>query len=341
MIYYSGHPEYLKDATKPTPSRNVAALVYGCMDIAANWDKTTLADMPASYRKERLNLTQNILECCFEQEISFFDHADIYGRGKSEEIFALAISEMGISREQYILQSKAGIVLPDHVGDSAYYNFDASYIVQQVEASLRRLNTDYLDILLLHRPDALVEPDEVAKALVQLQQQGKVRAFGVSNHSAAQIALLQERLPFQLAYNQMEISLLHHELLSAGLEYNTANPVRPYFDTADYCQLKGIRLQAWAPVARGKVFRPSDANQQENPKQKSLAAELEAMAQTKNCSPSALAIAWLLRHPAEIQPIIGTTKVERIKEYCQAFAVSLSKVEWYRLLVAAREKNLP
>ena len=327
MVYYSGHPEYRSSG--PGESRPVSALIYGCMELARDWGKNSLSEMPQPYRKERIALAKDMLECCFANGINFFDHADIYGRGKSEEIFAAAIRELQIPREQYILQGKCGIVLPDSAQQTAYYDFSGPYLVQQVEACLKRLDTDYLDVLLLHRPDSLVEPEEVAAAFIRLQEQGKVLAFGVSNHSAAQIALLQESLPFSLAYNQMQISLRHHELLSSGLEYNTPNPLVPYFDVADYCRLKKLRLQAWSPVARGRLFSGPLQN------------ELERLSHLYNCSPSCIAFAWLLRHPAQIQPIIGSTKVSRVQEACKACDIRLEKREWYELLVAARERNLP
>ena len=329
MIYYPGHLEYR--SKNGTESRPVSALIYGCMEFAGDWGKGSLAERPQSYRKERVALAIELLECCFANGITFFDHADIYGRGKSEEIFAAAIRELQIPREQYILQSKCGIVLPDTAQQKTFYDFSGPYIVQQAESSLKRLNTDYLDVLLLHRPDIMVEPEEVAAAFTRLQEQGKVLAFGVSNHSAAQIALLQEYLPFALAYNQMEISLGHHELLSTGLEYNTPNPLLPYFDAADYCRLKKLRLQAWSPVERGKLFT----------KRPALQSELERLSRLYDCSPASLAFAWLLRHPAQIQPIIGSTKAHRVAEACKACDIPLSKREWYELLIAARERNLP
>ena len=282
MNYYSGHPEYLdKQAHDPSESRTVSELIYGCMDLAGTWNKGTLAEMAPSKAKERIDLTINIIKCCLEHGINFFDHADIYGRGKCEEIFAQAIKQMKVPRDQYILQSKCGIILPDTPAESAYYNFSGDYIVEQVEGSLRRLETDYLDVLLLHRPDTLVCPGEIAEAFTKLQQQGKVLAFGVSNHSSGQITLLQSALPFQLAYNQIEISLMHNQLLSAGLEFNTKNAAAPYVDTVDYCRLNDIRLQAWAPVSRGKIFYSSDAGK---PKTR-LQSALEQFAQAKNCSP--------------------------------------------------------
>ncbi|WGK68185.1 aldo/keto reductase [Candidatus Haliotispira prima] len=321
----------------PGPNRDTGTLLYGCMGFAADWSKNSLADMPASYRKERVSLAADILACCFEHGIQTFDHADIYGCGKSEEIFAAAVQELKIPREQYILQSKCGIVLPDTVKESPHYDFSAAHIIRQVDSSLARLGTDYLDMLLLHRPDALAEPEEVAQAFTRLQGQGKVLAFGVSNHSGAQMALLRASLPFPPACNQVQISLLHHQLLSSGLEYNTPNPVSPYFDAADYCRLNGIRLQAWSPVARGKLFRKPGSDKAKT----QLQAALEQMAAQKSCSPGALALAWLLRHPAGIRPIIGTTKAKRLADYCTAGTIRLSKPEWYQLLVAAREKNLP
>jgi len=275
----------------------------------------------------------------YEQGITLFDHADIYARGKSEEAFAAAWNV--IPRDKIVLQSKCGIRFPGvpNPDDPQRYDFSYEHIIASVEGSLRRLRTDYLDILLLHRPDALVEPEEVARALDELHASGKVRYFGVSNHNVAQIALLQASLTQPLIANQVQLSLLHHYLISEGVVVNVENkPEALASGILDYCRLHGILIQAWGPVANGQVLNPpADAA----PRVKNTAALVAQMAQRHGTTPEAIALAWLLRHPAGIQPIIGTTKPERIVASCQADAVTLTREEWYVLFNAGRGEPLP
>lgn len=308
----------------------IPKIVYGCMKIGKSWDK-------GPCRQQEVDDFLPMLETCMESGLNFFDHADIYCRGKSEEVFGLAAKELKLPRESYILQSKCGIVLPDSPEQSPYYNFDVAYVISSVEGILKRLRTDYLDILLLHRPDALVEPEELAAAFEQLNQQGKVKFFGVSNHSAGQIKLLEKYLPFPLLCNQMQASLQRPEILASGLEYNTPNPVSEHFDVLEFMQLEGIRLQAWSPLGGGKLM--SKAN---SPKEMTALQQLlEEMSAEYSCSVSALALAWLLQHPAKMQLVVGTTKPERLREILKATEIQLSKPEWYQLLVSARKNNLP
>ncbi|HOU15592.1 MAG TPA: aldo/keto reductase [Anaerolineae bacterium] len=318
----------------------VSRLAYGCMKIGGSWgpEPLTQADKAAAVKA---------VVAAYEQGITLFDHADIYTRGKSEEAFA-AVWPI-IPRDKIIVQSKCGIRFAGDPYPGAPHRFDFSYehIVASVEGSLRRLRTDYLDILLLHRPDALMEPEEVARAFDDLAAAGKVRYFGVSNHTAAQMALLRIHADQPIVINQVQLSLLHHYLISEGVIANIAGKPAVYGEpgrtalataTLDFCRAHGILVQAWGPVAGGQILNPpADAA----PHVKATAALVAQMAQEKGTTPEAIALAWLLRHPAGIQPIIGTTKPERIAASCLADDVTLTREEWYALFTAGRGEPLP
>jgi predicted oxidoreductase len=312
----------------------ISRLAYGCMQIGGTWDDAPLT----SYDRAR---ARNVIERALAHGINFFDHADIYCHGKSETVFAHALRELGVPRDRIILQSKCGIRFADDVTPGSPTRFDFSYehILRTVEGSLQRLQTDYLDILLLHRPDALVEPEEVAHALDELHRAGKVRYFGVSNHTAAQITLLQKFVQQPLLVNQVELNLLHADLIDDGLFFNTAP--RPYTGiggTLDFCRANGMLIQAWAPVANGLLFNPPEdapANVRR------VAGLIAQMARAKNTTPEAIALAWLLRHPAPIQPILGTTRPERVADSCRADEIELTREEWYFLLETARGRAVP
>ena len=310
----------------------VSRIAFGCMRIAGEWGPEALTQAQ-SYAAVRVSVA------AYEQGITLFDHADIYARGKSEEAFA-GVWKV-IPRDKVVVQSKCGIRFPGQPRPSDPQRFDFSYehIVASVEDSLRRLGTDYLDILLLLRPDALVEPAEVARAFDDLHTGGKVRFFGVSNHTAGQIALLQDYVEQPIIINQVQLSLLHHYLISEGIVSNIAGkPTALASGTLDYCRLHGILIQAWGPVAGGRLFAPpADAE----PHVKETAALIAQMADEKETSPEAIALAWLLRHPAGIQPIIGTTQPERVVASCQADAVDMTREEWYALFIAGRGERLP
>jgi len=283
------------------------------------------------------------LRAALDQGISFFDHADIYGRGKREEVFAAIWHEIPGLRDKIILQSKCGI---RHAGtpeesDPTRYDFSYEHIVQSVDGSLQRLNTDYLDILLLHRPDALVEPEEVAKAFDHLQQGGKVRFFGVSNHSPSQIQFLQKYVDQPLVANQLQLSIVHTHLIDEGIVLNRSDYSEPTRgeSTLEFCRIHGITIQAWSPLAGGIISGKELA--EPNDRIEKIAALVAKMAEQKGVSKEAIVIAWLLRHPARIQPIIGTTNPERIAGACQADGIELTREEWYRLFEAGRGRRLP
>ncbi len=315
----------------------VSRIAYGCMGLGGSWDRhEPLSELT---KREAVKAIRTALD----EGINFFDHADIYRWGKSEEAFAAIWLEVPRLREKIYVQSKCGIVMQGARPDSTVGQFDFSYehIIRSVEGSLRRLQTDYLDVLLLHRPDPLVEPEEVARAFDDLQASGKVRYFGVSNHTAAQLRLLKKFLNRPIVANQLEVSLLHLHLIDEGIVFNQDRPLKVMRGegTLEYCRQHSITLQAWAPLKKGAVITgvtepPSQAAQD-------VAKAIAELAQVKGVSQEAIAIAWLLKHPAKMQVIIGTTKPERIKAACEADQVELTRDEWYRLFIAGRGERMP
>lgn len=268
----------------------------------------------------------NYLSLALSLGINFFDHADIYGGGECERIFGEAFSKLKVSREKIILQSKCGII-PGKMYDSSY-----EYIIRSVDGILKRLNTDYLDILLLHRPDALVEPEEVSKAFNELKNRGKVRYFGVSNHRPAQIELLKKYVKEDLCVNQMQLSIPFSYMISEGMETNmqTENAIDRSGSVLDYCRLNNITLQAWSPF-RGKSGSFID----DNNTYPDLNWRLGELAAKYHTSKTAVAAAWLLRHPSNIQIIAGTMNRQRLEDIAKATEITLDREEWYSLYLSA------
>ncbi len=265
------------------------------------------------------------IECALAQGINLFDHADIYGEGDAEKVFAAALGNMRIKREEIILQTKCGI-------RKGYFDFSKEHIINSVEASLLRLKTDYIDILLLHRPDTLFD-DEVADAFEYLETSGKVRYFGVSNQKPLQIELLQKYISQRLIINQLQFSITNTGIIDSGLNVNMNIPASIDHDGSilEYCRLKDISIQAWSPFQYG-FFEGTFLN---NPKFELLNQKIDEIAQLKNVSNSAIAIAWILRHPAKIQPIIGSMSPTRIQDICKAATIEISRQEWYDIYRAA------
>lgn len=313
----------------PRTDLEVTRIAYGCMKIGGRWDHGPITS------DERARAERAVV-AAVEQGVTLFDHADIYCMGKSEEVFGDILRAHPGLRDRILIQSKCGIRFPNDPDPGAPHRFDFSYrhIVASVEGSLKRLQTDRLDVLLLHRPDALVEPEEVARAFDDLHRAGKVRYFGVSNHTPWQISLLQKYAAQPIIANQVELSLLHADLIDDDIVANQ----QPHGYTAsagtlDYCREHGILVQAWGPVAGGRLF---DSQRQQDERAQQTAALVAKMAQAKGTTPEAIALAWLLRHPAGIQPIIGTVEPARIAASCAADAVTLSREAWYELFVTAR-----
>jgi predicted oxidoreductase len=266
---------------------------------------------------------ERFVHTALEEGANFFDHADIYGGGACEEIFAEAFKGQ---REQLILQSKCGI-------RKGMFDFSRDHIVASVEGSLKRLRTDYLDVLLLHRPDTLMEPEEVAAAFDQLEREGKVRHFGVSNQHPGQIELLKKYVRHPLIANQLQLSITNTTMIKSGFNVNMENDAAVDRDgyILDYCRLHDITIQPWSPFQYGffeGVFLAND-------KFPELNATLDELAEHHNCSNTTLAMAWLLRHPARMQPVTGTMNVERLRDCCKASEIQLSREEWYAIFRAA------
>lgn len=313
----------------------VTRIGYGCMPLGGSWDNSPLEE---STRQEALKIARTVLDF----GINFFDHADIYCHGKSEETFATLWQETPGLREKVVLQSKCGIRFGGEPNPDSPLRYDFSYehIVHSVEGSLKRLNTDYLDVLLLHRPDPLIEPEEVARAFDELRAAGKVRWFGVSNHTAAQLELLRHFVRQPIVTNQVAFNVIHTHLLNEGIVFNQDNPLLSRNEgTLEYCRLHNITLQTWGSMAWGMVTGRTI----ENPPEKigNTAALVAEMAKEKGVSGEAILVAWILRHPARIQAIIGTTNIERIRACCQADGLTLTREEWYKLFTAGRGEDLP
>ena len=258
--------------------------------------------------------------------IDFYDHANIYGGGKCEEVFAASVKRQGIDRSKLVLQSKCGI-------RKGFFDFSKEHILESVDGILSRLDTDYLDILLLHRPDALIEPEEVAEAFNLLHDTGKVRNFGVSNFNPGQIELLQASLPMKLHANQLQFSITNTGMIDRGITSNTKFPNSIDHDggVLDYCRLKKITVQAWSPFQYGffsGVFM-------DNPEFPELNKVLDELCETYGVTKTGMAIAWIQRHPAKIQSVLGTTNVDRVKQVAHACTIELSRPHWYEIYRAA------
>lgn len=293
-------------------------IVTGCMRIA---DKT-LAE------------TEKLIIEAVKAGVNTFDHADLYGKGDCERVFGVAVKDIGLAREDYVVQTKCGI---RQGAFGKWFDFSKEHIITSAENSLKRLNVDYIDIFLLHRPDTLIEPEEVAAALERLQSEGKVRAVGVSNFSASQIKAL-EKCGVDVAVNQMQFSLGHTALVDAGFYVNMFEneAVTRAGDALEYCRMNNITMQAWSPLQYG-FFEGTFIDNENYP---ALNKKLAALAEKYGCSKAAIACAWILRHPARMQVITGTTSPERLAQACAAAEIELTREEWYGLY-SATGKVLP
>ncbi|WP_375088437.1 aldo/keto reductase family oxidoreductase [Peribacillus sp. RS7] len=269
---------------------------------------------------------EHFVQSALELGANFFDHADIYGGGTCEEIFAEAIHMNDDIREKIFLQSKCGI-------REGMFDFSKEHILESVDGSLKRLNTDYLDILLLHRPDTLVEPEEVAEAFDILESSGKVRHFGVSNQNPMQIELLKKSVKQTIVANQLQLSITNTNMISNGFNVNMENDSAVNRDGSilDYCRLNDITIQPWSPFQYGffeGVFLGNDKFPELNQK-------IDEVANKYEVSNTTIAIAWLLRHPANMQPVIGTMNEGRLKDCCKSGDILLTREEWYGIYRAA------
>lgn len=261
----------------------------------------------------------NLIETGVSLGINTFDHADIYGDYTTETAFGKAYAQTKIAREELFFISKCGIQCPSDFNPILlnYYSHSKSYIINQVERSLLNLKTDYLDLLLLHRPSPLMRGSEINLAIDQLKAEGKIKNYGVSNFTPSQIDLIQETAP--IIFNQIECSMTHYH---------------PMFDgTLDHMINKNIQTMAWAPL--GNYFKEKDEAQQR------IENALKPLLKKYDADEDELILAWLMRHPASIHPVIGTTKVERIKKSLRAADIVLDEIDWFSLLVASQGHRMP
>lgn len=321
----------------PLEKRGISSsrLILGCMGFGGDWDNSPLT-------KEDIRKTEAGVEAALSSGITMFDHADIYRMGKAEEAFGTILSSKPQLREKMVIQSKCGIRFADSSAPGRY-DFSKNHILSSVDGILKRLSAEYIDVLLLHRPDPLMEPGETAEAISELKKSGKVRHFGVSNMNPGQIQLLQSALGEPLVVNQLEMSLDKLDWVDQGVHVNHADGSEVSFAAGllEYCMLHHIQLQAWGSLANGK-FSGRKFPELSESEMKTLQL-VEQLAAEKNTSREGIVLGWLMRHPANIQPVIGTTSPERIKNCQDAIQVAqeMTREEWYSLYVSSRGRNLP
>ena len=287
---------------------SVPTVAVGCMRIGAKSEKEIC----------------EFVDAAMGAGANFFDHADIYGGGGCEEVFSKAITKE--NRERMIIQTKCGI-------RSGFFDFSYEHIVQSVEKSLKRLHTDYIDVLLLHRPDALMEPEEVARAFDYLKSQGMVRHFGVSNQNPYQMELLRSALSVPLVANQLQFGIMHSSMIQTGINVNMYNESANVRDggVLDYCRLKDITIQPWSPLQYG-FFEGCFIDCEKFPE---LNQVMDSLCEKYETTKTALAFAWILRHPAKMQPVTGTSSPARLLECIKGSEISLSREDWYAIYRAA------
>ncbi len=288
---------------------SVPTVAVGCMRISNMSEKEVSA----------------FIDTVLENGANFFDHADIYGGGKSEIVFGKAVSPS--MREKIIIQTKCGIV------PGKMFDFSYEHIMNSVNGSLERLGTEYIDVLLLHRPDALMEPEEVARAFDELKASGKVRHFGVSNQNPYQMQLLQSCLDMPLCVDQLQFSVMHAPMIQSGINVNMYNDSAVNRDggVLDFCRLNKITIQPWSPMQYG-FFEGCFIDNEKFPE---LNKTLDDIAGKYSVSKTAVAFAWILRHPAKMQPVTGTTNLTRLTDCLRAAEVKLSREDWYEIYKSA------
>jgi predicted oxidoreductase len=305
------------------------------MGLGGGWDS-------APYGAAEIDHAAAAIDAALGIGVTVFDHADIYRHGKSEAVFGEVLARTPGLRDRVVVQTKCGIRLPGE-GHGGHYDLRGASIVRRVEESLARLRTDRIDVLLLHRPDPLADPDEVAAALHALHRRGLVLQVGVSNLGAAQLAGLQARLELPLVVDQLEMSLRHRDWVEAGVLANTPAAAGNGFPpgTLEHCAAHGVRLQAWGALARGHYTGPEPRSA--TPADIAARALLAELAGRHGTTPETVLLWWLQRHPAGIAPVIGTARPDRVRACRDAVRrpPALTHQEWYALWVAARGAPLP
>ncbi|MET3173624.1 UNVERIFIED_ORG: putative oxidoreductase [Arthrobacter sp. UYCu721] len=321
--------------TEPNVRSSAQELIYGCMGLGGSW-----SDVP--HGSDHVNEAAAAVEAALAAGITLFDHADIYRSGKSEAVFGEVLAATPGLRDRIRLQTKCGIRLSER-GLATHYDLSRESILERVDGSLKRLQTDFVDVLLLHRPDPLTDVAEVAAAVGQLLADGKVRKIGVSNMSGAQIEALQDRLEVPVVANQLEMSLLKRAWLESQVLVNHPESVDFSFPhgTLEYCSSNGVTLQAYGALARGLYTGagPDDPTAAEA----ATAVLVGELAREHNTTGEAVLLGWLMKHPAGIAPVIGTVNPARIAACADAARVAeaLTRAQWYGLWITARGSNIP
>ncbi len=302
------------------------------MGLGGGWDTNPLTD-------NDILIAERAIEAALDSGITIFDHADIYKLGKAETLFGKILHKNSSLRTNITLQSKAGIQYRE-LGESSIYNLSKKYLLQQVDAILKRLQTDYLDIFLLHRPDPLLNPEEIAETFSILKKEGKVKSFGVSNMSLQQIKLIQKYCDEPLVANQIQLSLAHSLVIDAGVLVNTINNVdfNGVEGILEYAQTHDLAIQAYSPLDGGRFTGNLELASNNDKKTIQLVNQL---AENYNTAVETIVLAWLFKVPGTIQPVIGTVNPERICACKDAVNLELSRVDWYNLWVTARGESLP
>lgn len=299
-------------------------LAYGCWRIIAGGKAIEVTP-------DREQAARKSIMTAFDAGYTLFDHADIYSDGLGEWVFGRLLRDNKTLRDKIVLASKCGIRKADDPTPSAPYRYDfsAEHIIQSCEDSLKRLQTDRIDLYQLHRPDFLAQPEEVAQAFTKLKEQGKVREFGLSNALPSFFSLIQKSCPFKLIVNQVEISLSKLDFFRNG--------------TMEHCMMEGITPLAWSPLAAGRLCFPGaiDLNEPGHAKRIQLRDAIDLVARERNVSRAVIAIAWLLRHPSGVVPIIGSTDPANIKDVVKATNLKLTREEWYSLMEGSVGERLP
>lgn len=301
----------MKNVAWGATNKKVPAIAVGCMRMDS---------VPAEQ-------VAQLIDKAMENGVNFFDHADIYGGGECERIFARALKMTDVKREDIFVQSKCGII------PGKMYNLSKEYIIKSVDDCLERLEMEYLDALLLHRPDALVEPEEVAEAFDELEKAGKVRHFGVSNHTPMQIELLKKYVKQPIVANQMQFGPAHASMVRSGMEANmmTEGALNRDGSVLDYCRVNDITIQTWSPFQYG-IFEGVFLNNDKFPE---LNEKINEIAEKYGVKNTTVVVAWILRHPANMQVLSGSMTLSRFEDICKAAQVELTREEWYEIYLAA------
>ena len=304
------------------------------MGLGGNWNETEISD-------EAVKTAVKAFETAIEVGITFFDFADIYSKGKSEKVFGEVIKKRPDIREKIKIQSKAGIILPDEEGINQF-NFSTSHLVKTVEKSLKNLGVDMLDSLLLHRPDPLMNAKEMKEAFDYLFENKMIAQMGVSNMNQYQIQFIEKAVGRKIKANQLEISLLQLDWLDGTIGVNNDEGFKSTMTPGlmEYLMMNDIEIQAWSPMARG-LFSGKELGENPNEIIVKTGKYVKQLAQEKETTPEAIVLAFIMKHPGEIRPVIGTTNPERIKASIEAEKIKLSRREWYKLYILSRGAMLP